>query len=215
MRFIYPNVMTLIGWSMLINDVKGEMFDKTAAHRRASGNIVIRLDPFNVCGPGSDSFNPIAALPIDDNLPDDAMELAEALIRISGNDTHWSEAAQELVCGLILYVRLVIPNGSLIDVRRLLGLDFIGWKRLIRGGYNTDPRQYELWEKTPEKDRDPDYEPPFKYRRQALSRRDRSFDPAWLAGDGHQACPLWKHHPGKQGDAICDQHSSHPNPRPR
>ncbi len=45
----------------------------------------------------------------------------------------------------------------------MLGLDFIGWKRLIRGGYNTDPRQYELWEKTPEKDRDPDYEPPFKY----------------------------------------------------
>lgn len=159
-RFIFPAVAELTGWSLFINDIKRELYDMTAAHRAAAGSLIIRLDPF---GQKSDGLNPIAALPLDDDFPDDAMELAEAVVRVEGREPHWAQAAQELVAGLIMYVRLVIKDGSFADVRTLLGLNFKGWQRLIRAGHNTDPRQLELWEKSDEEDRDPSYEPPFQH----------------------------------------------------
>ncbi len=101
--------MRLTDWSMLVVDPKAELAAMTAAHRRAKGNQVILLNPFNLFGLGSDGFNPIMALnPDDDDFPDDALTLADAVIKLSPNDhePHWAASAQDLVTALIMYARL-------------------------------------------------------------------------------------------------------------
>jgi type IV secretion system protein VirD4 len=136
----------------------------TEAHRRKAGSQIVKLNPFDVLGLGSDGFNPIAALTLNDDFPDDALELAEAIIRVEGHEPHWSQAAQELVAAVIMYVRLVVPNGSFADVRALLGRDDYGIRNLVRGGKNVDPRQFELFERDPEEfiENNPDYRAPVK-----------------------------------------------------
>ena len=121
-RLLVPNLHDLTKWSIVVVDPKGDLACMTAKHREASGSQIVRLNPFDVHGLGSDGFNPVAALdPQSDDFPDDAMGLAEAMIRVEGKDPHWSNSAQELICALIMYVRLVLPNPSLADVRALLG----------------------------------------------------------------------------------------------
>lgn len=164
-RFIVPALTELTGWTCLVNDIKGELCAMTMAHRQAAGNQIIRLNPFNVLGLGSDGFNPVAALDDEsDDFPDDALELAEAMIRIEGREPHWAQAAQELVAALIMYVRLILPkDGSLVDVREFLSRDDDGWKKLVTGGRDTDPRQLELFEKSPDDFPDKKYRPPVKH----------------------------------------------------
>ena len=161
-RLLTPALADLIGWSVVVNDIKGELCAMTEGHRRARGNQIIKLNPFNVLSMGSDGFNPIAALELNDDFPDDALELAEAVIRIEGKEPHWSQAAQEICAAIIMYVRLVIPNGSFADVRALLGQDDRGIRRLVLGGRNTDPRQFELFQEDAE-NVPKDYTPPFRY----------------------------------------------------
>jgi type IV secretion system protein VirD4 len=108
---------------MVVNDIKGELCAMTQKHRRDAGGHIIRLNPFNVLGMGSDGFNPIASLDLSAEFPDDALELAEAIIRLEGKEPHWAQAAQEWVAAIIMYVRLVIPDASFSDVRALLGQD--------------------------------------------------------------------------------------------
>ena len=121
-RLLLPNLADLTDWSMLVVDPKGDLAYMTGKHRADKGNRIIRLNPFGAFGLGSDGFNPIAALsPRSDDFPDDAMGLAEALIRVEGQEPHWSQSAQDLVCALIMYVRIVLPHPSLSDVRALLG----------------------------------------------------------------------------------------------
>jgi type IV secretion system protein VirD4 len=108
-RLLKPNLVRLTDWSMLVVDPKAELAAMTAAHRRAKGNQVILLNPFNLFGLGSDGFNPIMALnPDDDDFPDDALTLADAVIKLSPNDhePHWAASAQDLVTALIMYARL-------------------------------------------------------------------------------------------------------------
>ena len=54
-----PNLLSYRG-NCVIVDPKGENFKATADHRRKKfGHRIIRLDPFGVCGPGSDTLNPL------------------------------------------------------------------------------------------------------------------------------------------------------------
>lgn len=164
-RVIVPALADLVDYSVLVNDIKGELCAMTMAHRVAAGNLIVRLNPFNVLGLGSDGFNPVSSLETGDDFPDDALELAEAIIRIEGREPHWAQAAQEIVAALIMYVRLILPkDGSLVDVREFLGRDDQGWRVLVTGGRDVDPRQLELWEKTEPKERDPKYRPPVRHR---------------------------------------------------
>ena len=161
-RLLLPALFDLTGWSILVNDIRGDLCAMTEAHRRATGSIIIKLNPFDVLKMGSDGFNAIQALELTDEFPDDALQLAEAIIRIEGKEPHWSQAAQEITAALIMYVRLVIPDGSFADVRALLSQDHHGIRRLILGGRNIDPRQYELFQEDPESV-PKDYTPPFSY----------------------------------------------------
>ena len=108
-RLLMPNLAVLTGWSILVIDPKGELAAKTAQHRRDKGRAddVVFLNPFGVSGFGSNGFNPITVLdPADEDFVDDAMSLADAMIRVEGNEPHWSASAQDLVCALIMYARL-------------------------------------------------------------------------------------------------------------
>lgn len=132
-RLLLPNLARLTSWSMLVVDPKGDLAAMTAAYRAARGNKIVLLNPFNALSLGSNGFNPVAALdPASDDFPDDALGLAEALIRVSGKEPHWSESAQDLVAALIMYSRLTQPGGgSLGHVRAMLGLPATEFGRLI------------------------------------------------------------------------------------
>jgi type IV secretion system protein VirD4 len=149
-RLLAVALHDLTDWSIVVNDLRGDLCKMTEAHRRAAGNIIVKLNPFDVLGLGSAGLNPVATLELNKEFPDNALELAESIIRVEGREPHWSQAAQEITAAIIMYVRIVIENGSLVDVRALLGQDIINMRRLIRGGGNVDPRQYELFERDPE-----------------------------------------------------------------
>lgn len=121
-RLLLTNLHDLTGWTIVSIDPKGDAGVMTSDHRKKSGNRIIFLNPFNVHGLGSDGFNPLMALdPDSPDFTDDAMGLAEALIRVEGKDPHWGQSAQDLLCALIMYVRVVLPVATLADVRALLG----------------------------------------------------------------------------------------------
>ena len=127
-RTLLPNLHRLTGWSMLVVDPKGELAQMTARHRYDQGNNVVLLNPFNAFKMGSHGFNPVAALdPKSADFPDDALGLAEAIIKVEGSEPHWSQSAQDLVCALIMYSRLTmavteeVPRGTLGHVRQCLG----------------------------------------------------------------------------------------------
>jgi type IV secretion system protein VirD4 len=122
-RFLIPNLLTgLEEHSVIAIDPKGELAAVTAEHRRNIGHEVIILNPFNVLDLGSAGFNPLAHLdPTSETFYDDAAGLGEALIKIGGQDPHWSESAQGLVVGLLMWERkLHGEQASLENVRAML-----------------------------------------------------------------------------------------------
>ena len=123
-RLLVPNLLSLQNRSIVVIDPKGELAAITAAYRRTLGDVVI-LNPFGVLGLPSAGFNPLAALDPDSNtFIDDATGIGEALIKIEEKDAHWSESAQGLVVGLIMWeVKLAKRENrapSLENVRRLM-----------------------------------------------------------------------------------------------
>ncbi len=122
-RVLLPNLLTLTGWSVVVVDPKGELCERSRAQREATGARTVILNPFDVLQLKSDGFNPIAALDkSSDDFPDDALSLADAMIRIEGRDPHWGAAAQDLLAALIMYSRLSQSDGgSLSHVREILG----------------------------------------------------------------------------------------------
>jgi type IV secretion system protein VirD4 len=106
-RLLYENLKRLKDWSIVVVDPKGELARDTLDIRRRMGSEIIVLDPFRVSGFDDDGHNPIAALSEGDDFPDDAMALAEAIIRIDpGRDSHWPASAQDLVAAFIMSERL-------------------------------------------------------------------------------------------------------------
>lgn len=122
---IIPNLSELRR-SILIIDPKGEAAAITARKRAQFGRVVM-LNPFNVLTKErprlkSSGFNPLATLDkTSSHFVDDATGIAEALVRIEGNDPHWSASAQDLIAALVMYE--VISNGraaNLGNVRKLV-----------------------------------------------------------------------------------------------
>lgn len=104
--FCIPWLLTESVMSMVVLDLKGELFRLTAAVRRAMGHTVIRLDPFAVCGKGSDTFNPFDLA--DDGLEcvEDARPMAEAMVTRTGEekDPHFNDQAANLITGVVSYI---------------------------------------------------------------------------------------------------------------
>lgn len=120
-RFLIPNLLSIDDRSIVVIDPKGELAAVTADYRRTIGDVIL-LNPFNVLGLGSAGFNPLAALDPDSaTFYDDAAALGEALIKIESKDPHWSESAQGLLVGLIMWEKLQRGHAAnLENVREML-----------------------------------------------------------------------------------------------
>lgn len=102
---VIPNLLTYTG-SIFINDIKGENFNITAQCRKQMGQDVILLDPFHVTNGLSYSMNWLAD--ITEGNPQ-AITLASILadmivIRSTGEENHWNDAAAAFLKGVILHV---------------------------------------------------------------------------------------------------------------
>lgn len=129
-RFLAPNLLRgLSDQSVIVIDPKGELAAITAEQRRQMGHEVIILNPFNVLDLGSAGFNPLAQLDPDSaTFYDDSAAIGEALIKIEGNDPHWSESAQGLLVALVMWEKLKRGDrANLENVRAML----------------TEPNEYE------------------------------------------------------------------------
>lgn len=121
-RSILVALKELTQWSLVVVDVKGTLCKMTAAHRAAAGCQNIILNPFGVFGIPSDGFNPVAALNIGEEFPDDALEHAESMIKVEGNEPHWPQGAQDFTAACEMYARLILgEEASFGDVRAFLG----------------------------------------------------------------------------------------------
>ncbi len=91
---LIPNLLAFSG-SCVVTDPKGELYDITADHRRRKfGHKIIRLDPFGVCGPGSDTLNPFDRINAEaDDFLDQCRELASMIIVRTGEEKepHWND----------------------------------------------------------------------------------------------------------------------------
>ena len=108
--------------SALVIDVKGQLCAITARRRVEMGHKVVVLNPFDVLGLPSVSYNPLAHLDPDSlSFVSDCDRIAEGLVDQRKGD-HWELSALDVVALLIMYVRLIEPFPSLEQVRRLLNL---------------------------------------------------------------------------------------------
>ena len=107
-RLEIPNLLQLTGVSIVSIDPKGQNAAITAAWRRTVGDVLV-LNPFGLLTDeypdlASVGFNPLAMLdPDSPRFFEDAAAIGEALIKIEGNDPHWSESAQGLTVALVMW----------------------------------------------------------------------------------------------------------------
>ncbi|MBF2718258.1 type IV secretory system conjugative DNA transfer family protein [Agrobacterium vitis] len=100
--FVIPNALCHIG-SMLVFDLKGEIWEATAGYRKKTGNKVFRF------GPGQEDthhYNPLDFIRLEiGNRTTDIQNMASILIPEKGGDNAvWQGMAQQVAAGLISYV---------------------------------------------------------------------------------------------------------------
>jgi type IV secretion system protein VirD4 len=162
MRVLAPNLLTMEDKSIVVMDPKGQLAAMTANFRQQVSDVRI-IDPFGVLKEltskypaefaplieaglvESVGFNPLASLDPDSNtFYDNAAVISDAMIKIQGKEPHWTESAQGLATGLIMWERLKAgKKASLEHVRFMLteadrfgefvGLDGKLHKRKIAG----------------------------------------------------------------------------------
>lgn len=104
---LIPNLLSY-RHSCVVTDPKGELYKETAEHRRRRfGHHIIRLDPFGLRGPGSDTFNPLDF--INDKAADfldQCRDLADMLITRTGKEAepYWNDSARTVLTAFIAYV---------------------------------------------------------------------------------------------------------------
>ena len=104
---LVPNLLSYLG-SCVVTDPKGELYGLTGEHRRVKfGHRVVRLDPFALGGPGSDTFNPFDLIEIDSpHLLDMCRDLANMLVVRTGkeHDPYWNDSAELILTAFIAFV---------------------------------------------------------------------------------------------------------------
>lgn len=139
-RLLFPNLHYLTDWTIVAIDPKGELFAHTAPERSKTSKIML-FDPFGVVEASyphlaarfpcaSHGFNPVGALlpklangKDNPRFVDDAKALAVALIKTEGErDKYWSQAAQALIKGVLMGLRLEFGDlASLALLRQVIG----------------------------------------------------------------------------------------------
>ncbi len=118
---LIPNLLRYPG-SVVVIDPKGELARETALARAETfGQSVFVLDPFGTSGFESFAYNPLDELdPASDTFIDDIGLVASSLIIADSGDGHWTEAAKNLVTGILLYMYASSGECSLPRMRRIL-----------------------------------------------------------------------------------------------
>ena len=123
---VIPNLLTWPG-SAIVIDPKGENTAVTARCRREMGQQVHVLDPWNITGEPTASFNPFDLIGAGGSeAGEDAGLIADALIAVppGSEDSHWAEESRALLTGLILHIATAEPSSRrhLPRLRELLTL---------------------------------------------------------------------------------------------
>lgn len=160
---VIPNLLEYPGSSFVL-DLKGENYAVTARQRRAMGQKVFCVDPFNVTGTGGDCLNLLDR--IDLSSPDcvgESGSIAESLVIRSpkgGDSVFFDDNAQNYLQALILYVKTLSPElRNLREVRRLVCLEGKDFDELIvdmilsEVGYGVISRMGSAMKGKPEKER--------------------------------------------------------------
>jgi len=120
-------IPTLLSWSksVVVTDLKGELWAITAGWRKAHGNqYVLRFEPAAL--EGCARWNPLDEIRIGTEYEvADVQNLATLIVNPDGKDLdHWGKTARSLLVGLILHTlyraRLGGPNANMAEVDRLL-----------------------------------------------------------------------------------------------
>jgi type IV secretion system protein VirD4 len=144
-RLLAVNAALLTGWSMVVIDPKAELLKMCGAHRAAAGAENVIFDPFGISGMESRGCNFLQACnPASDDFLDDAMGQAEGIVEVRDTrEPHWPESFQDLLAGVAMFVRLVMPNGSYGDVRALLAQPDAALREMIMGeSFEHDGKTY-------------------------------------------------------------------------
>ena len=90
--------------SIVVLDIKKELFNISAAKRLKNGHKVFLFDPYNKDGKTA-RWNPLSYIRRDDDLRiDDIQKIAQTLIPPQGGDQIWTDAPRNLFTGLTLYL---------------------------------------------------------------------------------------------------------------
>ncbi len=119
-----PALLNCLG-SMVVLDIKGELYPVTHRWRRELGQRVIRLDPWQVCGPDPDSFNPFDLLKLPGlSLEDECVSMAQNIQgQLSFNkDPFWDECSKSILAGLIAFAATEQDEALPCTLRTLRGL---------------------------------------------------------------------------------------------
>lgn len=121
---LVPWLRKSIRGSSVNTDPKGELHRLTAEWQRARGIEPIRLDPFEVCGPGSHTYDPLSVIPDGPRCIDDAHVLAETMVIRTGreNDLHWNNSAANGIRGLLSLILADVaePDRNLLALRDIV-----------------------------------------------------------------------------------------------
>ncbi|WP_301233372.1 type IV secretory system conjugative DNA transfer family protein [Pandoraea cepalis] len=112
-----PVNTTLLSWreSVIVNDVKKELYALTAGFRKAIGQIVLRLEPLCTDGTGS-RFNPLEEIRLRTiKEVGDAQNIAAIIVDPDGKgmDDHWAKTGHELLSAAMLHILYVGSNKTL------------------------------------------------------------------------------------------------------
>lgn len=109
--FVIPNALTFPG-SMVVLDVKGELWDETARARAQQGDNVYRFAPLDFENP-SHQYNPLARLSHIEDMEElwTALERLASLFLQSEKNTDWLEGGKKLfVAAGILAIQRGVPT---------------------------------------------------------------------------------------------------------
>jgi type IV secretion system protein VirD4 len=107
---ILPNLLDYKRGSVVVLDVKGELYTLTAKRRKGR---IICLSPFREGG-GGDTWNPLDSIRNTPLLIDNAKALGQSLVeRTTGSvDPHWDSKAAEVISAVLVFVLLRLPDAE-------------------------------------------------------------------------------------------------------